>query len=390
MTKMNYPTTVGIIGGGQLGKMLILEGKKLGIRFVILDPQSDCPAASIADEFILANYDDASRLQQLAEKSQVITYEFEHIDSLLLEQLENTGHLIYPSPRTLTMVQDKLKQKLFLKENKIPVGDFQGIRCLSELKALIEKWGQPLLIKKQRGGYDGKGNLLLNEKITAEEAYEVMGADNEGLMVEKYIPFVKEISAIAARGTDGQIEIFPLAENIHQDNILHQTMVPARISSFTEAQAKKIAHEVMTILEGAGVFCIEMFVMADGSLLVNEIAPRTHNSGHYTIEGCRTSQFQQQLRAILGLPLGSTVLISPCVMVNLLGELNNYGPGQVTGLKEALTFPGVYLHYYGKTKTRPQRKMGHITILSDTLEEAQDLAENLKSRVKIIGAIEEE
>ncbi|GAB6086390.1 5-(carboxyamino)imidazole ribonucleotide synthase [Alkaliphilus crotonatoxidans] len=386
----DQPKTIGIIGGGQLGKMLILEGKKMGITFVVLDPDGDCPGASLADQFIQADYYDAEGLKRLAENSDIITYEFEHIDGEMLEKLAEEGHIILPKPGTLILIQDKLKQKNFLKGHGIPVGAFQEINAVEDLKEIVGKWGLPLLLKKRRGGYDGRGNLLLHREISIETAYQLMGAGRDSLMAEKYVPFVKEISAIAARGWDGEIKVFPLAENIHKDNILHETLVPAEISPCTQEQAQKIAREVMKHFDGAGLFCIEMFVLADGKILVNEIAPRTHNSGHFTIEACRTSQFQQQLRALLALPLGDTKLISPCVMLNLLGAQKYHGQGSIIGLKEALRLPGVYLHYYGKKETRPQRKMGHINILADTLEEARSLAEGLKSTVKITGAIKEE
>lgn len=382
--------TVGIIGGGQLGKMTILEGKKMGIKFIVLDPNVDCPAASIADELIVADFYDAGKLEELALKSNVITYEFEHINSDILMQLVAKGHQIFPSPRTLSIIQDKLHQKELLRINGIPVPEFEKVDSIEELKRVVEKMGYPLLLKKRRGGYDGKGNYLIQEENDLMRAYDDLGGDQGLLMVEKYIPFHKEVSVISARGINNEIVLYPLAENNHQDNILRQTIVPAGVNSTVEDKAKEISNKAMQTLEGAGIFCVEMFVLENGSVLVNEIAPRTHNSGHFTIEGCYTSQFQQHLRSILGYPLGDTSLIKPCIMVNLLGEKGYYGKGKLIGGIDALKLPGVYLHYYGKAETRPQRKMGHVNILGETPQDALWKAELVKNSIKIIGYSKEE
>lgn len=375
---------VGIIGGGQLGKMMMLEGRKWGLKFIVLDPQADCPAASLADEVIVADFYDQEQLARLAEKSQVVTYEFEHIHSGLLQELVQQGHEIYPAPSVLAMIQDKEKQKEFLRSLGIPVANFCPIDSLEALQALAKDWGLPLLLKQRFGGYDGKGNFLIQREDQIPEAYQAMGAGAAPLLVEAYVPFVKEISVIGALG-NGEVKLFPVAENCHQENILRQTVVPARVSQETEQAALAMAREIIGNLDTRGVICIEMFVLADGSLLVNEMAPRPHNSGHYTIEGCRTSQFQQHLRSILGLPLGDCTLLAPCVMNNLLGEPPYKGPGRLLGDEAALGMPGVYLHYYGKTETKPLRKMGHVNILADSLEAGLSIAEKLMDQVKVVS-----
>lgn len=377
---------IGIIGGGQLGKMMILEGKKLGFSFAILDPAGDCPAASIADNHIMEDFYNKEAIRKLAEITDVITYEFEDINADILMELEDEGYKIYPSPETLKIIQNKFHQKTFLKENKIAVGDFKKIDSLEELYDATDIYGLPALLKSCRGGYDGKGNYFIKDKNDIPKAFETLGGGSIELMLETYIPFWKEVSVIAARGVTGEIKVYPLAENIHEDNILRTTIVPARVSSEIEEKAKELAFKTMDVLKGVGIFCIEMFVDQDNNLLVNEIAPRTHNSGHYTIEASSTSQFNQHLRAILGLPLGSTALISPVVMINLLGEDGHEGKSTLIGLEEALKFPEVYIHFYGKTITKPQRKMGHITVLGDNIESALKKANDIKEMVKIVSS----
>lgn len=376
---------IGIIGGGQLGKMMILEGKKLGFFFAILDPTEDCPASSIADKHIIENFYDKEAIRRLAEITDVITYEFEDINADILMELEEEGYRIYPSPETLKIIQNKFHQKTFLRQKGIPVGDFESINTLEDLRKAVEIYSLPLLLKSCRGGYDGKGNFLIKDLQDIKKAFETLGGGTSELMVETYIPFWKEVSVIAARGMTGEIKVYPLAENIHENNILKTTIVPARVSKEIEEKAKKLAFKTMEVLKGVGIFCIEMFVDEENNLLVNEIAPRTHNSGHYTIEAASTSQFNQHLRAILGLPLGSTSLISPAVMLNLLGEEGYEGRAELVGLAETLKFSDVYLHFYGKTITKPQRKMGHITILGDNIELALEKAEDIKGIVKIIS-----
>lgn len=376
---------IGIIGGGQLGKMMISEGKKLGLFFAIIDPLQGCPASSMVDEHIVADFYNKEAIRRLAEITDVITYEFEHIDADLLVELEAEGYKIFPSPATLKIIQNKLHQKKFLRQQGIPVPDFQEVSSLDELQQGAEKYGVPLLLKSCRGGYDGKGNSLIKDHLDIQKAFEALGGKGSELMIEAFVPFSKEISVIAARGINGEIKVYPLGENIHENNILKTTIVPARVEKEIEEKAKDLAFKTMEVLKGVGIFCIEMFLDEDNNLLVNEIAPRPHNSGHYTIEACSTSQFSQHLRAIMELPLGTTSLVSPAVMINLLGEKGYEGKSKLLGLEKALELPEVYVHFYGKTDTKPERKMGHVTILGDSLQSALDKANKLRSSIKVVA-----
>jgi len=376
---------IGIVGGGQLGKMMIQEGKKMGLKFIILDPAANCPAASIADGHIIGDFYDEAKLRELAKESSLITYEFEHIAAELLVKLADEGYSIYPSPLTLKLIQDKFLQKTFLKENNLPTPDFIAINSLQELYKAGMLLGYPFLLKLRRGGYDGKGNYLIRGEAEVLEAYEALGGDKSLLMAEAFVDFRLEISAIVARGRRGELEVYPLAENLHQDNILRTTIAPARVSEELAIKAKDIALRAMELLEGVGVFCIEMFVASDERILVNEIAPRTHNSGHYTMEGCYTSQFAQHLRCILGLPLGSTELIHPSVMINLLGEKGFSGKARLAGLAEALRIPKSYIHFYGKEEVKGLRKMGHINVIDETVEGAILKADQVRRLIRVIG-----
>lgn len=380
---------IGIIGGGQLGRMMILEGKKMGLKFVVLDPSPKCPAASIADRHIIGSFYDEDKLRELAEASQIITYEFEHIGAEALLKLVEEGHKIYPSPLTLQMIQDKYLQKTFLRKNSIPTGDFKAVGSMVELYEAAISFGFPMLLKQRRGGYDGKGNFLIKREEDIPKAYKAMLGDSNSLMVEAYVNYKMEISAIVAAGRTGEIKVYPISENIHENNILKKTIAPARISEDLAEKGRSIALDTMKLLQGIGVFCVEMFIDADNKVLVNEIAPRTHNSGHYTLEGCYTSQFSQHLRCILNLPLGSTALIHPCVMINLLGEGGYGGKGRLDGIEAALGLSKVYVHYYDKEDTKPQRKMGHVTIMEKALEVALEKAEEVEKLVKVIGDIKE-
>lgn len=382
----NSPNTVkiGIIGGGQLGKMIILEGKKLGIQFIVLDPDENCPAASIADEQILGGYYDSEKIEKLAACCHVLTYEVEHIHADILMALVEKGHSIQPAPTTLKMIQNKYRQKTFLLEKGIATTEFEKITTVVDIENYIRREGLPAILKSCYGGYDGKGNKVIRTVDEIEKAYQLLGGSTNELMIEKYITFTHEISVIAARGAYGEIRLFPIGENIHEENILRTTIVPARVEASVLQKAEKLALEVMEELEGTGVFCIEMFVDPEGNVLVNEIAPRVHNSGHYTMEGCNISQFQQHLMAILEYPLATPYLIKPSLMMNLLGE-EKEGRAMIEGLTEVLQYDDTYVHFYGKEYTKPLRKMGHVTLLGHNPEALMDKAEKVKKVLKITG-----
>lgn len=376
---------IGIIGGGQLGKMMLNESVKMGIYTVVLDPSKDCPASSLANELIIGKFDDKAALRSLAEKVDVITYEFEHISTEALKELETEGYVIYPSVHSLEIIQNKYNQKLRLKECDIPLGEFIKIESLEDIKKVGIEFGYPFMLKSALGAYDGKGNSLIKEEKYIEESFKELGSGKLPLYAEKFVPFIKEISVLCTRGINGEIAVYPVAENIHKDSILFETSVPAAITLQEQNKALKIAQNVCEAFDGVGMFCVEMFLTKEGEVLVNEVAPRPHNSGHYTIEACVTSQFENHLRAVMGLPLGDTTLLRPVVMRNVLGEEDYDGVARVLGVKEALSIPEVHLHIYGKSMTKPKRKMGHITATGETLEKARENAAKAYENIKIIS-----
>ncbi|MBF8436849.1 5-(carboxyamino)imidazole ribonucleotide synthase [Halanaerobiaceae bacterium Z-7014] len=375
---------IGIIGGGQLGKMMILEAKKLGFYVTILDPTKSCPASSIADQHIVADFDDSKAIRELADKSDLITYEFEHIDAEVLKELEAEDYKVYPTARSLEIIQNKYHQKTLLKQNQIAVPDFIKAEVIEDIYKTGDDFGYPLMLKSCTGGYDGKGNLVIKNETEVEKAFHKLAGEKNPLMVERYIPFKKEISIIAARDLKGEMRVYPIGENDHQDNILFETKVPAEISAELKNKAESLAKEVLEVFAGIGIFCVEMFLTENDRLLINEIAPRPHNSGHYTIEGCVTSQFEQHIRAITSLPLGDTGLLRPVVMRNILGS-GNEGEAEIIGLESALEIKGVKVHIYQKTISRPGRKMGHLTVTANALKIAAEQALKASQLIEIRG-----
>lgn len=377
---------LGIIGGGQLGKMMILEAKKMGIYVTVLDPTHNCPASTICDEIIVSEFNNKEAMLKLAQSSDIITYEFEHIGYEFLMELEEKGHTIYPSPKSLKIIQNKYTQKCILQKNGINVSPFVSIKNENDIKNIAKELDYPLLLKTCTGGYDGKGNFVIKREEEIKIGMNTLRAGgNVELMVEKFVDFSFEVSVLACGDINKNIKVYPVANNIHIDNILHKTIVPSGISQQIEQKAIKIAHRVIEIFSGVGMFCIEFFVTKTGDVLVNEVAPRPHNSGHYTIEGCVTSQFENHIRAVMSMPLGSTELINPTVMINLLGEENCFGKTSVEGVEQALDKDGVSLHIYGKAETKPKRKMGHITCSLPSIDKAQNNAEFAYKKLKILG-----
>ena len=375
---------IGIIGGGQLGQMMILEAKKYGFYITVLDPAKDCPCHSICDEHIVAGFDDKEAFNTLVANSDVITYEFEHIDASELKALEEKGHKIYPTANSLEIIQDKFTQKSVMLENSLDCPNFMKIDSLDDMAIAGEKYGYPFMLKARTGGYDGKGNEVVKSSNDIKNAYNSLGNGSIQLMAEEMIDFKMEISILACRGLDGNIVVYPVGDNVHINSILHKTLVPANIPQEATNKAMELAKKVMEIFDGIGMFCVEMFVTNNNDVLINEVAPRPHNSGHYTIEGCITSQFDNHIRAIVGLPLGSTELIMPTVMVNLLGEEGYSGEAYVEGVYDAMSIEGSTLHIYGKAQTKPKRKMGHITVTAKELKEASLLADRAYNKIKII------
>ena len=348
---------IGIIGGGQLGKMMILDAKRLGYKVVTLDPTKNCPSHSISDEHIVASFHSKEAFEKLANKVDVITYEFEHIHADFLESLEEKGHKIYPTAKSLKIIQDKYTQKSLLKEAGIKTPTFINVEGINDLKLAGEKFGYPFMLKARTGGYDGKGNAVVKNESDINKKYELLGAGESPLMAEEFLNFKKEISVLACRGIDGKIAIYPVAENIHDNSILDETIVPARIDETSKTKAMEMASNVMEIFDGVGMFCTEMFVSEDGQIYLNEVAPRPHNSGHYTIEGTLTSQYEQHIRAIVGLPLGEVRLRSPIVMKNILGTKNE-GKTNIKGVEKTYNNPRVKIHIYGKKYQSQEEKWG--------------------------------
>lgn len=379
MDDRRFPSLrLGIVGGGQLGKMLAQEAKKLSISVNVLDPSAHPPAGQVADRVIIGSFFDETKFWQLAECSDIITCELEDVDTDLLEKIAAAGHDVYPKPAILRMLQDKLKQKEFFLSNQIPSSRFQHIEHPDAEQ--FSAFGYPLVQKTRRGGYDGKG-----VKVLRNEADFIQALTGDSI-VEEMIAIECELAVIVARSKGGDINCYPVVEMLFnaEANILDLLLTPARISQEQTAAAQQLAVSTIQSLQGVGVFGVEMFLTKNGELLVNEISPRPHNSGHYTIEACVTSQYEQHLRAIIGLPLGSTDLLCPAVMVNLLGSPPS-GTPVLTGLHQALAVPGVTVHLYGKDRVTPGRKMGHSVILDKNLDKALEKAQQVKQQLKIFG-----
>jgi 5-(carboxyamino)imidazole ribonucleotide synthase len=375
------PIRLGIIGGGQLGKMIAHEARRMSLRVIVLDPTQGCPASSIADEQIVADFKDEDAILRLAEKSDVLTYEIELANSTALKYLEARSYPVRPTPETLHVIQNKFRQKSFLRQHKIDVADFERVGSEDHLYQLCDKFGFPIMLKASENSYDGRGNFLITSREQVHEAFNYFSEDE--IMVEKFVPFTKEISIMVARNPSGQVASFPVSENIHKNGILDTSIVPAGINQEVELKAKRMAEMTMEVLKGAGIFGIEMFVTEKGDVLVNEIAPRPHNSGHYTNEACSVSQFEQHLRAVLDLPLSKPELLCPAVMVNILGIEHSTGSYAIKGLRGLLSVPGVKLYLYGKKTSKPGRKLGHITATGRTVEEALIRAADARTRFEL-------
>ena len=371
--------TLGIIGGGQLGMMLTEAAQNLDdiSKIIVLDPTENCPAAKVGAQQIIADFKDEDAIKKLSELSDIITYEIESGNSDVLKKLEENTE-INPSPDTLRIIQDKLLQKQFLQKNDIAVAEFEKIENKEELNQMIDKMGLPLLLKTRRDAYDGRGNYKINSKSEIDDALDLFSGKT--LMVEKFVKFEKEVSVIAARNTKGEISTYPVVENIHENNILRTTIAPGRVSEIVRKEAEKIAEKTMEVLHGAGVFGIEMFVTSDDEILINEIAPRVHNSGHHTLQSCNTSQFEQHLRAILGMDLGDSSIKTPTIMYNILGPKTFQGEYNVLFKKQ----DNIHLKMYGKLESKPQRKIGHVNVvdvenrgMEELLKQVEDLKKNL-------------
>ena len=370
---------IGIVGGGQLGRMLTEAALPLGFEVTVIDPNDNCPAAQAGAEQIQAALTDYDAVLDLARKTDVITWEIEHIDTKALEDIqERSLCAVEPSLHTLRIIQDKLCQKQMLQKAGIPVAKFIQLASEQDLTTAFSQFGG-VIVKTRTGGYDGRGNLVVT---SSEDWPEIQRQFNAPLYAEKIEDFQAELAVIIARDTAGNIAQYPTVQTIHQDNICHTVLAPASLDPRLQVEAEEIAHETAAHLEGVGIFAIEMFLTADDKILVNEIAPRVHNSGHHTIEANQTSQFEQHIRAITGLPLGNTEMVRPAAaMVNIIGDRN--GPVDLSGLERVMDLPDTHVHLYGKSPTKVARKMGHITVRANTIDEALRLATKARKEITV-------
>ncbi len=371
--------TLGIIGGGQLGRLLCEATRPLGIRTIVLDPTPDSPAGQVADRQIIGDYVNPADIKKLAKQVDVLTWEIESANAETLIALKKQGVKIEPSPQQLALIQDKFLQKKLLRYATIPVADFCELKSPDELVTIAQKWHYPLLLKARRHAFDGRGNYLVRSGTDIPAALAKLGKTD--LYVERYIPFQKELAIQVGRTRSGRISLFPLVETIQKNNICHSVLAPARVATVVTKQALGIARKVAHELKGAGIFGIEFFLTTGNDILVNEIAPRVHNSGHYTIEACNVSQFEQHVRLVCGLPAKKIKLLSPAVMINILGDRT--GPISLQGLEKIKNKKNIAVHIYGKKDVKPERKMGHLTALGETVDTALRAAISAKKTIHI-------
>ncbi len=372
-----HPFRLGILGGGQLGRMFIQEAININVGVDILDPDPDAPCKHLARQFTVGDLKDYDTVYAFGQNKDLLTIEIEHVNVDALETLEKEGVKVYPQPRVLRIVQDKGLQKQFYHRNNIPTAPYTLVQNKAELKAHT---GYPLIQKLRKGGYDGKGVVHLKAADQLEHAFDAPS------ILEDLVDFKTEISVIVARNARGEMVHYPVVdmEFNPEANLVEFLFAPSQLSGTIEKEAIRIAYTLTEALDFVGIVAVEMFVTQDNRVLVNEIAPRPHNSGHHTIEANVTSQYGQHLRAILNLPLGSTAMILPSVMVNLLGEQGYTGEARYIGLEETLATEGAFVHLYGKKSTKPFRKMGHVTVISKKLEDAKKKAYHIKKNLRIV------
>lgn len=352
-------STIGIIGGGQLGQMMALDAKQTGMKVIILDPTPNCPAGQVADEQIVAPYADTKAIEKLADKADVLTYEFENVDLNALEDVQDRVYLPQGT-NLLYTTKNRLREKNFLRQAGVKTAPFMVVHTSAELKDAVKKIGYPAVLKTSEGGYDGHGQEVLRNKDDLDKCAPILATGD--CILEGWVPFNRECSVMVGRNEDGEITAFPVSENIHHDEILHLSIVPARISSELQQKAQKIAVQIAQAINLRGILGVEMFVTDDGEIYINELAPRPHNSGHYSIEACNFSQFAIHNRAICNWPLPQVELLKPVVMVNVLGQ-------HVNGVRQQIQKKANWhFHDYGKAEVRHNRKMGHVTILTDDIE----------------------
>ncbi len=368
------PSVLGIVGGGQLGMMTVREAQRMGYRSVVWDPDPECPAARLADRVIVSPFNDRSAAKEFLHAADFITYEFEHIDAAIVHSFENQKQ-VRPGSEILQISQSRKREKEELRRRSFPIANFEVIRNPEELLKAIERLAFPVVLKTSEAGYDGKGQTILSSPHEVR-TFEFPFSGGE-LIVETYLDLECEVSVIAVRDSEGEIFCFPVSQNGHRENILHTSLVPPLVSDRIQSQARDLACSVIEGFGVVGILCIEMFVTREGAVLVNELAPRPHNSGHYSLDGCDLSQFEAHVRVASGLPMRTPHLLSPCGIVNLLGKHL-----ALLDVKALHKIPGTKLHLYGKTRVEPKRKMGHIAIVRAT---QADVLEGITEVEKLIG-----
>lgn len=375
------PIRLGIIGGGQLAKMTALAALPLGCDVVVLERNPFSPAARLSPDSMVGDWNDGGVLDRFAAAVDVITLENEFVDASALAALERDQHRVFPSAACIAVTQDKLTQKQALESNGLSVSGFKPVQSPDEVISAAAELGWPLVLKKRRNGYDGKGNYTLRSEGDVAAGWQQLDGDQNDLFVEAFCVFSMELAVIVTRGIDGATAVYPVVETVQRDHICHVVKAPAEVSDELRIRAGEMARRAVEAVGGTGSFGVEMFLSVDGELLINELAPRVHNSGHYTIEACECSQFENHVRAVLGMPLGSTKMIAPAaVMLNLIGTQRS--PGKPHGLDEALRVPGAHLHIYGKAMSGPGRKMGHVSALGDSLGDALSTAERAAGHIQ--------
>ncbi|MCQ9289112.1 5-(carboxyamino)imidazole ribonucleotide synthase [Staphylococcus gallinarum] len=369
--KLKFGTTIGIIGGGQLGKMMAQSAQKMGYKVIVLDPDADCPCQHVAHQFINANYDDLAALESLGEASDVITYEFENISANQLQTLVSKYN-VPQGYEAIQLLQDRLTEKETLQKANTQIAPFVQLTEKNDITQAVAEIGYPFIVKTRFGGYDGKGQILVRDEMDLEEAQELIS--NQECVAEKYLDLYKEVSLTVTIGNDNQITYFPLQENEHQNQILFKTIVPARVDK--EQEARNEVNKIIEKIHFVGTFTVEFFIDTDNKLYVNEIAPRPHNSGHYSIEACDYSQFDSHILAITGQKLPESIeLLKPAIMMNLLGRDLDILEDQFS------EHPEWHVHIYGKNVRKPDRKMGHLTVLTDDIEQQEvDLLHKFEGR----------
>ena len=372
---------IGILGGGQLGKMLLFDSKRYDLHTKVMDPSKDAPCSNIADEFIVGNLNDYNDVINFGKLVDIITIEIENVNTEALEYLEKIGKKVYPPSKAIKIIQNKCEQKIFYKSNDLPTATFTNYSSLANLKEDLKRESIefPFVWKSAKFGYDGKGVKIINKS-------DDLDSISDGLcLLEEKVFIKKEISVIVSRNVEGKMKCFPVVEMEFNDtsNLVEYVMCPADISNEIATRAYKIAQNISEKLEMVGLLAVELFITDDNKILINEVAPRPHNSGHHTIECCITSQFDQHIRSILNLNPGKTDIIIPGIMVNLIGENKIEGDALYKNINHIFDFPGVYIHIYGKKKSRLNRKMGHITIVNKEISKAIEIGKKIKKKVKV-------